>query len=147
MQAKGESKTGGPAGAMRRAEGGDAAARQPIIRGVRASDVEPYTGLGYLSKLFRVIAVFLILLIVLEAGSGFYQQGAEALPTLLSEASRLLVLAAALWGGGDLATLLIDVGHDVRATRILLARLVAQTSGGRGAEREENSAEDGAIAS
>ncbi len=27
-----------------------------IIPGVRASDIEPYTGLRYLSKLFRVMA-------------------------------------------------------------------------------------------
>jgi hypothetical protein len=38
--------------------------------------------------------------------------------------SRLVVLAGLLWGIGDLAILLIDVGHDVRATRILLGRQV-----------------------
>jgi hypothetical protein len=35
----------------------------------------------------------------------------------------LIVLAGVLWGTGDLAHLLIDVGHDVRAGRILMARL------------------------
>jgi len=95
------------------------------LRQVRASDVEPYTGLGYLSKLFRLIAIFLVALLVLEAVTGLYQQGKDALPTLLSEASRLVVLAGLLWGVGDLANLLIDMGHDVRATRILLGRQVA----------------------
>jgi len=52
-------------------------------------------------------------------------QGRTAIPTLLAEASRLIVLAGLLWGAGDLAILLIDVGHDVRATRILLGRQVA----------------------
>jgi len=33
------------------------------------------------------------------------------------------VLAGVLWGTGDLAHLLIDVGHDVRASRILVARV------------------------
>ncbi|AHG91180.1 hypothetical protein J421_3643 [Gemmatirosa kalamazoonensis] len=95
---------------------------------VRASDVEPYTGLGYLSKLFRLIAIFLVLLLVLEVVTGLYQQGRDALATLLTEASRLVVLAGLLWGVGDLANLLIDVGHDVRAARILLGRLAAQSS-------------------
>jgi hypothetical protein len=98
---------------------------------VRASDVEPYTGLGYLSKLFRIIAIFLVLLLVLEVGSGLYQQGRQALATLLTEASRLVVLAGLLWGVGDLATLLIDIGHDVRASRILLGRLASQSDGDR----------------
>jgi hypothetical protein len=101
------------------------------LKHVRATDVEPYTGLGYLSKLFRLIAIFLILLLVLEVGSGLYQQGRAALATLLAEASRLVVLAGLLWGAGDLATLLIDMGHDVRAARILLARLASQFNGER----------------
>ncbi|NIQ57181.1 MAG: hypothetical protein GWN85_28070, partial [Gemmatimonadetes bacterium] len=32
-----------------------------------------------------------------------------------------------LWGGGDLVRLLIDIGHDIRADRILLARLLHRT--------------------
>ena len=52
-------------------------AADPLLT-VRGADLEPYTGLRYLSKLFRLIAI-----------------------------------------------LLIDVGHDVRAARILLARATA----------------------
>jgi len=48
-----------------------------------------------------------------------------SIPTLLGEMSRLIVLAGLLWGTGDLAILLIDVGHDVRAARILLGRQIA----------------------
>jgi hypothetical protein len=92
---------------------------------VRSSDLEPYTGLGYLSKLFRLIAVLLLVVLVAEVGIGVYQDGSYALRTLLTEASRMVVVAGVLWGAGDLATLLIDVGHDVRATRILLGRQVA----------------------
>jgi hypothetical protein len=92
---------------------------------VRESDLEPYVGLGYLSKLFRFIAVFLAILLVAEVATGLVTQGRTAIPTLLAEASRLIVLAGLLWGAGDLAILLIDVGHDVRATRILLGRQVA----------------------
>ena len=92
---------------------------------VRTSDVEPYTGLRYLSKLFRLMAIIILLLLIAEVSTGLYSNGIGALPTLLSEVSRLIVLAGLLWGIGDLAILLIDVGHDVRATRILLGRQVA----------------------
>ena len=93
------------------------------IKEVRASDIEPYTGLRYLSKLFRFMAVILILLLIAEVATGIYAQHMAAVPTLLGEASRLIVLAGVLWGTGDLAHLLIDVGHDVRAARILVARV------------------------
>lgn len=105
--------------AARRATPAEAAMR------VRDSDLEPYVGLGYLSKLFRFIAVFLAILLVAEIATGLVTQGRAAIPTLLAEASRLIVLAGLLWGAGDLAILLIDVGHDVRAARILLGRQVA----------------------
>jgi hypothetical protein len=94
----------------------------PEIPGVRATDLEPYVGLRYLSKLFRLIAIILLLLLVAEIITGLATQGSAAIPTLLGEASRLIVLAGALWGVGDLAILMIDVGHDVRAARVYLSR-------------------------
>jgi hypothetical protein len=100
----------------------DAAADIPEIPGVRATDLEPYVGLRYLSKLFRLIAIILLLLLVAEIVTGITTQGSTAIPTLLGEASRLIVLAGALWGVGDLAILMVDVGHDVRAVRVYLSR-------------------------
>jgi hypothetical protein len=94
----------------------------PEIPGVRSTDLEPYVGLRYLSKLFRLIAIILLLLLVAEIVTGLTTQGSAAIPTLLGEASRLIVLAGALWGVGDLAILMIDVGHDVRAARVYLNR-------------------------
>ena len=93
-----------------------------IIAGIRATDIEPYTGLRYLSKLFRFMAIIVILLMIAEIATGLYAHGAASIPTLLGEASRFSVIAGVLWGTGDLAPLLIDVGHDVRASRVLLAR-------------------------
>jgi hypothetical protein len=89
---------------------------------VRSADLEPYTGLGYLSKLFKVMAAVLLLLLLSEIVTGLIAQGMAAIPTLLGEVSRLVVLAGLLYGSGDLALLLIDIGHDIRATRILLGR-------------------------
>ena len=95
----------------------------PEIPGVRSTDLEPYVGLRYLSKLFRLIAIILLLLLVAEIITGLTTQGSAAIPTLLGEASRLIVLAGGLWGVGDLAILMIDVGHDIRAARVYLSRM------------------------
>ena len=84
--------------------------------------LEPYVGLRYVAKLFRLMALILVLLLVAEVVTGLTTQGSAAIPTLLAEGSRLIVLAGLLWASGDLAILLIDVGHDVRATRILIGR-------------------------
>lgn len=92
---------------------------------VRETDLEPYVGLGYLSRLFRFIAIFLAILLAAEVATGLLTEGRSAIPALLTEGSRLIVLAGLLWGAGDLALLFIDIGHDVRATRILLGRQVA----------------------
>lgn len=107
---------------------------------VRAEDLEPYVGLRYLSRLFKLMAVILILLMVAEIITGLVAQGSAAIPTLLAEISRLIVLAGLLWGTGDLAILLIDVGHDVRAARILLGRLATPRGETRGAAGDSRAA-------
>jgi Sec-independent protein translocase protein TatA len=52
---------------------------------------------------------------------------------------RGVVLAAILWGASDLTLLFIDIGHDVRAARVLLGRMSARAT----SERGERSAERG----
>ena len=94
---------------------------------VRAADLEPYIGLKYLSRLFKLMAIVLILLLVSEIITGLVTRGLDALPTLVGEVSRLVVFAGLLWGSGDLAILLIDMGHDLRATRILIGRQLAHS--------------------
>jgi hypothetical protein len=98
---------------------------------VRAADLQPYVGLRYVSKLFRIIAMIILMLLVAEIAVGFYQEGWEALWGLIAEVSRLLVLAGLLWGAGDVMLLLIDIGHDLRATRILIGRQAAHQGGDR----------------
>jgi len=94
---------------------------------VRAADLQPYVGLKYLSRLFKLIAVVLILLLVSEIITLLLNQGTDAIQAVLEEASRLVVFAGLLWGVGDLAILLIDMGHDLRATRILIGRQLAHS--------------------
>jgi len=92
---------------------------------VREADLEPYIGLRYLSRLFRVIAAVLVILLAAGVINALMTTGFDDWPTLVSEVSWMIVLAGLLWGSGDLATLLIDMGHDLRATRILLGRQLA----------------------
>jgi hypothetical protein len=117
----GEAHVEGPRGAARRDE------RQPdstpSAGTVRAEDLEPHEGLRYIARLFKVLSVFLGLLLVGEVVIGLVQLGTEAIPTLLVSATRLIVFAAFLWGAGDIAMMLIESNHDLRAARILLGRL------------------------
>lgn len=104
---------------------------------VRESDVEPYTALRWVGTLFKAAAVFLGVAIVAEFIAGLRFEGTAALPVLLGEMARTAVIAVVLWGGGDLVRLLIDVGHDLRAERVLLGRIAARipraAAGGDGA--------------
>lgn len=103
-------------------------------RGGRAEDLtqpptlveeilEPHASLRYVARLFKVLAVLLLLLLVAEAVIGLSQQGQEAIPTLLVEATRLIVFAGFLWGAGDMALMFIESNHDIRATRVLVWQL------------------------
>lgn len=97
---------------------------------VRKGDLEPYTALRWVSTLFKAAAVFLIVAVFAELVAGIRIDGWAALPFLLGEIARTVVLAVVLWGGGDLARLLIDIGHDIRADRILLTRLSSRLETG-----------------
>lgn len=93
---------------------------------VRTQDLEPYVTLRYIARLFKVLAVLMVVMLIGEMVAGLASQGAASLPELISEITQLLVLAGLMWGGGDLTLLLIDAGHDLRVTRILLGRINAE---------------------
>lgn len=90
---------------------------------VRDEDLEPFAALRYIARLFKVLAILLILLLVAEVTLGLLEAGTAALANLLVEATRLLVFAGFLWAGGDLAVMLVETNHDLRATRIIVGRL------------------------
>lgn len=92
---------------------------------VRTSDLEPYTALLYIGRLFKVLSVLIVLALVGELVLGVVLEGSGSLGTFLGEAMRLLALAGLLWAGGDIVRLMIDAGHDLRMARILLGRIGA----------------------
>jgi len=92
---------------------------------VRGEDLEPYVTLRYIARLFKVLAVLMVIMLLGEVVTGLATNGVAALMTLLGEATRFLVLAGLMWAGGDITVLLIDAGHDLRVARILLGRINA----------------------
>ncbi|HEX8171265.1 MAG TPA: hypothetical protein VF824_12055 [Thermoanaerobaculia bacterium] len=90
---------------------------------MRSQDLEPYVTLRYIARLFKVLAVLMVVMLIGEIVAGLTADAAEALPTLIGEITQMLVLAGLMWGGGDITLLLIDAGHDLRVARILLGRI------------------------
>ncbi|NIP79956.1 MAG: hypothetical protein GWM90_12325 [Gemmatimonadetes bacterium] len=94
---------------------------------VRGTDLEPYTGLNWVATLFKAAAVFVFVALAARFVADLRMVGTSALSALLGETARTAVLAVVLWGSGDLVRLLVDMGHDLRAQRILLVRLLGRT--------------------
>jgi hypothetical protein len=98
----------------------------PSFAGQLKKDIlEPHASLRYIARLFKALAVLIMILLVAELVIGLMQQGQQALPTLMVEATRLIVLAGVLWGVGDIALMLIESNHDLRATRLMVWQLSA----------------------
>ena len=135
---------GGPVSDAQTAQDAEDAriARERLAPGsVRAEDTEPYIGLQYIARLFKIVSFLVLIALGLEMLLGIASDGARAILPLFAEIVQGGVLAAILWGAADVVLLLIDLGHDVRAERVLLGRISArgeqQYSGGqRKRERE-----------
>ncbi len=114
-----------PAAAERREGGRAEGTRDQVPAGmeVRDEDLEPHAGLRYIARLFKVLSLLLILLLTAEIVIGVLRQGAAGIPVLLQDVTRLIVFAGLLWGAADMALMLIESNHDLRATRILVGRL------------------------
>ena len=92
---------------------------------VRDQDLEPYVTLRYIARLFKVLAILMVIMLIGEVVTGLLTEGGAALMTLIGEATKLLVISGLMWGGGDITILMIDAGHDLRVARILLGRINA----------------------
>ncbi len=101
-------------------------ATQPVCAGiaVRPDDIEQTQGLHSVAILFRVMAGALILLMLLQVISGATSTVEISYGVLIAEAIRLVIFAGLLWGAGDLADLFVKSHCDLRASRILLGRIM-----------------------
>lgn len=100
--------------------------KRTVEEEVRSHDLEPYITLRYIARLFKVLAVLMVVMLIGEIVAGLTTDASAALPTLIGEITQMLVLAGLMWGGGDLTLLGIDAGHDLRVARILLGRINAE---------------------
>jgi len=97
---------------------------RPHLAGVavRENDIEPVQGIRTVAVLFRGMAILLLALMVLQVALGATSAVPISPGVLIADAVRLLIFAGLLWGFGDLAVLWVKSHHDMRATRILMAR-------------------------
>jgi hypothetical protein len=95
---------------------------------VREEDMEPHAGLRYIAWLFKLLAILMVLVLIAELVIGLRSGTPMAMTTLMVEATRLVVFAAFLWAAGDMALMFIESNHDLRATRILVGRLIEITA-------------------
>jgi hypothetical protein len=97
--------------------------KRAIDEEVRSQDLEPYITLRYIARLFKVLAVLMVIMLIGEIVATVTTEGAFPLAELIGRVTQLLVLSGLMWGGGDITLLLIDAGHDLRVARILLGRI------------------------
>jgi hypothetical protein len=90
---------------------------------VREDDIETTLGLHWVAWLCRAAAVLLFVLMVLQITLGLTSAVEISYGVLFAEAVRLLIFGGLLWGAGALADLFVRSHHDLRATRVLLARI------------------------
>lgn len=100
--------------------------RRPVLAGVevREEDLEPTKGLEVATAVLRAAAVVVLLLALFQFGYWWSDRppGGAGLGLLVGDTIRLIVFAALLWAGSDLAAMMIKTHYDIRATRILAAR-------------------------
>ena len=94
---------------------------------VREEDVESVRLIRAVVYLFRGMAILLLVLAALQIFSAITSTVALSVGVLSAEVVRLVIFAGLLWGGGDLAVLWIKSHYDIRATRILVARIAYMT--------------------
>jgi hypothetical protein len=120
---KGRPTPGGPKNRL--PKNGDHPGHPSFAGELMADILEPHASLRYIARLFKALAVLLLILLIAELVMGVIQQGQQAVPVLMVEATRLVVFAGVLWGLGDMALMLIESNHDLRATRLMVWQLSA----------------------
>ena len=98
---------------------------RPEIAGtqVREDDIDEAKGLHWVAILFRIMSGLLAVLMLIQVVFGLTSTVPISFGILFADAVKLTIFAGLLWAAGDLADLYVKSHHDVRATRILVARL------------------------
>ncbi|CAN5918266.1 hypothetical protein BH11GEM1_BH11GEM1_09860 [soil metagenome] len=101
----------------------------PSLAGVqvREDDVESVRLIRAVVYLFRGMGILLLLLAAIQVFSAVTSTVELSIGVVAAEVVRLVIFAGLLWGGGDLAVLWIKSHYDIRATRILVARIAYMT--------------------
>ena len=102
-----------------------AGSERPQMAGVvvREDDIETVKGIRAIALLFRGMAVLLLLLMVAQVVFGLTSTVPLSAGVLFADAVRLIIFAGLLWGGGEIAVLWVKSHYDIRAQRILTARI------------------------
>jgi hypothetical protein len=108
-------------GAYREMQGLDLSSVAGVV--CRNGDVASTRGVHWVAILFRITAGVLVLIMAAQVVSVLTGAVEISYGVLVAEVIRLIVFAGLLWGAGDLAERLVTAHCDLRATRILLARL------------------------
>ena len=90
---------------------------------VREDDIESVKGIRRVALLFRGMSVLLLFLMAVRVFFAFTSTIPASPGIVFAESVRLIIFAGLLWGFGDLAVLAIKSHYDLRATRILNARI------------------------
>lgn len=90
---------------------------------VREDDIEPVKGIRTVAVIFRGMAIILLILMVLQVIFALTATLPLSVGVVTADAVRLIIFAGLLWGVGDLAVLFVKSHYDLRATRILMARV------------------------
>lgn len=90
---------------------------------VREDDIEPVKGIRAIAVIFRGMAMILLLLMILQVIFAISSTLPLSVGVVTADAVRLIIFAGLLWGAGDLAVLFVKSHYDLRATRILMARM------------------------
>jgi hypothetical protein len=91
---------------------------------VREEDVDSSTGLEIVGVVVRIASVVILLLAAWQAYDWFRDPppGGAGTSVIIGDTVRLIVTAALLYAAANLADVIVKATHEMRASRILLAR-------------------------
>lgn len=103
----------------------DSADPRPQLAGVsvREDDIESVRAIRAIARMFRGLSLLLLVLMVLQLFFAVTGTVPISVGVVAAEAVRLITFAGLLWVVGDLAVLFVKSHHDLRAQKIVIARL------------------------